>query len=404
MPVYLYKAKDGPGRVVTGTLKEDSRPAVIARLGAMGYSPVSIEEQAAGASVAPGRWRLARRPGKRDVTVFTRQLASLLKAGVPILRSLATIREQSENPVFARVVDDLEARIQDGGMLSDALERHPRLFSSLYVNMIKAGEWGGVLDGVLSRLAVVREEEEETRRKVQAAVAYPVLILTVGLITVFVLLAFFLPRVLALFQNVQALPLPTRILMGISRFFSETWPWLLAALAVLALTARRLLRIEKGQLRFDRFKLRIPVLRHFIVYAELSRFCRTLALLLNAGVNIDKALELSMATVQNRVLRQDLDQARRDTIQQGLPFSGGLRRSVWIPVYVGNMAVVGEEGGHLDEALQEVSSFYEKELDLRMRLMTSLLEPLLILGIGVLVGFIVAAMLLPIFNLSSTLR
>jgi type II secretory pathway component PulF len=203
---------------------------------------------------------------------------------------------------------------------------------------------------------------------------------------------------------VQALPLPTRILMGISRFFSETWPWLLAALAVLALTARRLLRIEKGQLRFDRFKLRIPVLRHFIVYAELSRFCRTLALLLNAGVNIDKALELSMATVQNRVLRQDLDQARRDTIQQGLPFSGGLRRSVWIPVYVGNMAVVGEEGGHLDEALQEVSSFYEKELDLRMRLMTSLLEPLLILGIGVLVGFIVAAMLLPIFNLSSTLR
>lgn len=404
MPVYLYKAKDGPGRVVTGTLKEDSRPAVIARLGAMGYSPVSIEEQAAGASVAPGRWRLARRPGKRDVTVFTRQLASLLKAGVPILRSLATIREQSENPVFARVVDDLEARIQDGGMLSDALERHPRLFSSLYVNMIKAGEWGGVLDGVLSRLAVVREEEEETRRKVQAAVAYPVLILTVGLITVFVLLAFFLPRVLALFQNVQALPLPTRILMGISRFFSETWPWLLAALAVLALTARRLLRIEKGQLRFDRFKLRIPVLRHFIVYAELSRFCRTLALLLNAGVNIDKALELSMATVQNRVLRQDLDHARRDTIQQGLPFSGGLRRSVWIPVYVGNMAVVGEEGGHLDEALQEVSSFYEKELDLRMRLMTSLLEPLLILGIGVLVGFIVAAMLLPIFNLSSTLR
>ena len=404
MPVYLYKAKDGPGRVVTGTLKEDSRPAVIARLGAMGYSPVSIEEQAAGASVAPGRWRLARRPGKRDVTVFTRQLASLLKAGVPILRSLATIREQSENPVFARVVDDLEARIQDGGMLSDALERHPRLFSSLYVNMIKAGEWGGVLDGVLSRLAVVREEEEETRRKVQAAVAYPVLILTVGLITVFVLLAFFLPRVLALFQNVQTLPLPTRILMGISRFFSETWPWLLAALAVLALTARRLLRIEKGQLRFDRFKLRIPVLRHFIVYAELSRFCRTLALLLNAGVNIDKALELSMATVQNRVLRQDLDHARRDTIQQGLPFSGGLRRSVWIPVYVGNMAVVGEEGGHLDEALQEVSSFYEKELDLRMRLMTSLLEPLLILGIGVLVGFIVAAMLLPIFNLSSTLR
>jgi type II secretory pathway component PulF len=404
MPVYLYKAKDGPGRVVTGTLKEDSRPAVIARLGAMGYSPVSIEEQAAGASVAPGRWRFVRRPGKRDVTVFTRQLASLLKAGVPILRSLSTIREQSENPVFARVVDDLEARIQDGGMLSDALERHPRLFSSLYVNMIKAGEWGGVLDGVLSRLAVVREEEEETRRKVQAAVAYPVLILTVGLVTVFVLLAFFLPRVLALFQNVQTLPLPTRILMGVSRFFSETWPWLLAALAVLALTARRLLGIEKGRMRFDRFKLRIPVLRHFIVYAELSRFCRTLALLLNAGVNIDKALELSMATVQNRVLRQDLDQARRDTIQQGLPFSGGLRRSVWIPVYVGNMAVVGEEGGHLDEALQEVSSFYEKELDLRMRLMTSLLEPLLILGIGVLVGFIVAAMLLPIFNLSSTLR
>ena len=404
MPVYLYKAKDGPGRVVTGTLKEDSRPAVIARLSAMGYSPVSIEEQASGTSAASVRWHFMHRPGKRDVTVFTRQLASLLKAGVPILRSLSTIREQSENPMFERVVVDIEARIQDGAMLSDALQRHPRLFPPLYVNMIKAGEWGGVLDGVLLRLSQVREEEEETRRKVQAAVAYPVLILTVGLITVFVLLAFFLPRILVLFQNVQTLPLPTRILMAISRFFADTWQWLLVALAVLGLTLRSLLKLEKGKMRFDRFKLRIPMLRHFILYAELSRFCRTLALLLNAGVNIDRALELSMATVQNRVLHQDLDRARQDTIQQGLPFSGGLRRSVWIPVYVGNMAVVGEEGGHLDEALQEVSVFYEKELDLRMRLMTSLLEPLLILGMGVLVGFIVAAMLLPIFNLSSTLR
>jgi type II secretory pathway component PulF len=337
------------------------------------------------------------------VTFFTRQLASLVRSGVPILRALATIAQQTEAPRFRRVVEDLGGAIRDGNMLSDALARHPRLFPRLYVNMVHSGESGGALDTVLSRLAEAREREEELRRKVQAAAAYPALVAVVGLVTVFVLLSFFMPRVVGLFREYRNLPLPTRMLIGASDFFEESWYWVALVGVLAAVVLRRLAAGETGRGLLDAVTLRLPLVGRLARESDIARFARTLGLLVESGVAIDRALQLSADTLRNAVLRGEIVRVRDETVRHGAAFSDGLRRSRHFPPFVANMAAVGEEAGRLEEALAEIASFYEKEVDQRTRLLTSLIEPALILVVGAAVGFIVFAMLLPIFKIGGLL-
>jgi len=403
MPTYVYRAKQGPDRTVDGEISADSRAAVLVRLDAMGCSPIWVREKEA-ETAGSFRAMVARGVGVRDVTVFTGQLASLTRSAVPILRALDTIARQTENPRMARVVRDIEATIRDGNMLSDALARHPRLFPGLYRSMVRAGESAGVLDVVLTRLTEARERDEDLRRRVQAALAYPLLILAVGFATVFALFAFFLPRVVVLFTDYRRLPLPTRLLIGVSDFFSAYWPAMLIGILLAAAVLNRLAALERGRLFFDRMKLRLPLLRKFLCEADLTRFARTLSLLVEAGISIDKALELSADTMRNEVLRDEILEARERTIRQGMPLSDGLRRAPHVPPLLTNLAAIGEEGGRLPEALAEVAAFYGKEMEQRGRLVTGLLEPVLILAVGAVVGFIVAAMLLPIFELGTGMR
>jgi type II secretory pathway component PulF len=397
MRTFVYRAKHGPVRIVEGELAAESHAAALAALDARGYTPIWIREQEA----EPRRrafWR-GSRITTRDITILTRQLGSLIRAGVPILRALSTVSEQTDKGRLRRVIQDIQSTVRDGGMLSDALVKFPALFSELYVNMVRAGESAGVLETILQRLSDAREQEEDTRRKVQGALAYPVLVLSVGLMTVFVLLAFFLPRVASLFQEYRQLPLPTRALIATSRFFEVYWPWM-ASLAVLAVAVfHRLAAMEKGRAVVDRLRLAIPLLGQFVRLADISRFARTLSLLLGAGIPIDKALALGTATMRNAVFREELETVRRETVEQGQPLSAGLKRAAHIPTFVANMVAVGEESGHLEESLAEVAAFYEKEFEQLSRLATSLLEPSLILVVGGIVGFIVSAMLLPIFRI-----
>lgn len=396
MPTFVYKAKQGPGKTVEGELHAESHAAALHSLDGMGYSPVWVREKDERGRIATLRRSNIR---YRDVTVFTRQLASLTKSGVPILRALLTIGSQTTHAGMRRVVQDLEAAIRDGRMLSEAMARHPRQFPELYIDMVRSGEWSGVLDTILFRLADAREQEEETRRTIQAAMAYPLLVLTVGVLTVFVLLAFFMPRVIELFQDYHDLPLPTRLLIGASHFFSAYKYWIVLVGVLLAAVLNRVFANERGRLVADALKLRLPLVRRFIRDSNLARFARTLALLIESGVAIDKALELSAATLHNRVMRAEIEEVRRKTVQQGMPFSSGLRGTRHFPAFVANMSAVGEEAGRLEEGLSEVASFYEKETTQLSRLATSLIEPLLILVVGGIVGLIVAAMLLPIFEI-----
>jgi type II secretory pathway component PulF len=403
MPRYVYKAKRGPDQTLEGQIEAVSREAAVASLDAMGYIPISVQEAREKGSI-PLRFRqLWRKASARDVTVFTYQLASLTRAGVPILRALSTIAEQTESPALSSVIEDVRQKIQDGGMLSDSMSRHPAVFPEIYVSMIRSGESAGRLDAVLQRMAETREKEEEVRRRVQAALAYPALILVVGVGTVFVLLAFFLPRVAALFKDFRHLPLPTRILIGISEFFSNHWPWMLILVLLGAAVLARLMSREKGRLLMDRVQLRLPLIGRFMLHAEIARFARTLAMLIEAGVSIEKALVLSEHTFHNHILRKEMEDVRVRTVRQGATLSSGLRKAAHMPALIANMTAVGEEAGRLEESLGEVAALYERDCDQQSRLMVSLLEPALILGIGGVVGFIVAAMLLPIFRLSSGL-
>ena len=399
MPVYSYKAKQGPGRTVEGEIQASSRAEVLERIEQQGCSPVWVREKEAGAEKRRRSWRRFRRITARDVTVFTRQLASLTRSNVPILKALATIADQTESVKFRRVVEGVEAGVRDGGMLSEAFVKHPALFPELYISMVRSGESAGILDVILQRLADAREAEEEIGRKVQSAMAYPALVLTVGILTVFTLFAFFLPRVVVLFKDYQNLPLPTRILIGTSDFFSKYWIGILLVVLLVAAVYRRVAATEQGRAFIDGIKLRVPLLNRFVQESEIARFARTFGLLIQAGIPIDRALDLSAATLENAVLRAEILRVRRSTVLQGMRLSEGLKRSEHFPPFVANMVAVGEEAGRLDDALAEIATFYEREVEQQSRLATSLLEPILILGVGLIVGFIVASMLLPIFQI-----
>ena len=400
MPKFIYKAKDGPSRTVEGEINAESKSAAVARLDTIGYSPIWIREQEPEAKKAKyyfGQQRIT----YRDVTVFTRQLASLIKSGVPILRALSTITEQTENAGFRKIVGEIEAGIRGGKMLSESMCRYPALFPELYVNMTRSGESGGVLDTVLLRLAEARERDEEIRRKVQSATAYPLLIVSVGVITVFVLLTFFLPRVVGLFKDFKDLPLPTRMLMRTSDFFVNYWYWMIIIVIFVFVVIKRLTSHDKGRILLDHISLHIPIFNKFICQADIARFARTLSLLIESGIPINTGLSLSANVLRNTVLRNEIEKIRQNVIQQGQTLSVGLKKTRYFPVFVANMCAVGEEGGRLEESLNEVAVFFEREVDLQTRLVTSLLEPILVLVVGAVVGFIVAAMLLPIFKLGA---
>ncbi len=402
MPTFLYKAKQGPDRTVEGELSAESRPAAMVKLERMGLSPVSLDEMSGTRHVVRQRKGRVR---SREITVFTRQLAGLLRAGVPILRALTTIQQQTENAAFQSVVMDIAGSIRDGRGLSESLARTPALFPELYVNMVRSGESAGMLDEILMRLAEARENDDELSSRVISAIAYPAFVLGVGILSVFVILTFFLPRIVHLFDGLnQTLPIPTRVVLAISGVFSQYWLVLIVVLAVAVLVARRTLKTEAGRLALDGALLRLPVLGDFARDTDVVRFSRTLSLLVKAGISIDRALILSGNTLVNRKIRVAVIAAAEETIRQGATIAEGFSRRPEIPEFVTNMVAVGEESGRLDEVLLEVAAFYQRELDRDLRLVTTLLEPILILLVGVVVGFIIFAMLLPIFQIGQAIR
>lgn len=404
MPRYRYEAKEGPGKTIERELVADSKAHALARIEAMGLTPVRVYAAGKHTVESNGVPVSTRGIRRHDVTIFTRQLASLTRAGVPILRALHSIRDQTENTSMQPVVEDLENAIRDGSMLSESMCRYPSLFPELYTNMVASGEAGGVLDTILYQLADAREQEDESRRKVQAAMAYPTLVGITGLVTIFVLLAFFMPRVMALFADHEHLPLPTRLLLGISGFLSAHWIWLILATGLILVVLQRIAAMHRGRFFIDAIKLRIPWLGRFIRDVELARFTRVFALLIQSGINIDRVLQLSGTAMHNTVLREEVDKVRERTVRQGMALSAGIKASMVFPSFVGNMLAVGEETGRLDESLTEVALFYEGAIERQSRMAISLLEPILLLVCGVVVGFIVFAMLLPVFEMGVQLR
>ncbi len=403
---FRYKAKDSGKEMITGILEAETEQEALAKLSQMGYFPLSIEREEASSEgqTDPLSLGFFTRIRRRDITFFTRQLADLLEAGLPLMRALDVLWEQTENRRLQEVLASLASQVREGKSFSEALALYPKIFSNLYVNMVKSGEVGGMLSEVLARLADFGEKEEELRTKVRAALAYPILILFVGMATVAVLLIFVVPKLVSLFHDVgQILPLPTRILVEVSQGLVHYW-WVILSMIVLNVFLLRRGRLSKGvRLAIDGVKLRLPVWGSLIKKVEIASFARSLATLLSHGVPILQAMQVVVQATENELLRGEFERIG-EQLKGGTTLSQEIRRGRMFPALVTNMVAVGEEAGNLERSLFKIADTYEREADQAMKLMTSLVEPIMILVMGSIVGFIVIAMLMPIFQIDLLAR
>jgi general secretion pathway protein F len=401
MPVYAYRAKKDPQNIVEGRVEGRSEKEAIEKINALGYIPVHVEE--CGVSASRDTTSFNRSVGKirpAEVTIISRQLASLLKAGVPILAALNIISEQSENASLKAMVRNVHDAVKEGSTFSGTLMQYPQVFPPIYIAMVRVGEDSGSLPEMLLRISDYRSKQEEMFARFRMALAYPMLMAMVGVGTIIFMLTFVMPRLLNIYNNIdQRLPLPTRILISVSEGLRHWGIWILLVLIAVIFVAAQQLKSAAGRSFLSVFKLHVPVFGKFILKAELSRFCRTLELLIKSGIPILKGLEVGIPILENEVIKGKLRTSYKD-LEQGGSFGRSLKSSSLFPLFMTNLLIVGEESGKLDEALSEVASSYERDTDEAIKVMSSLLEPLMILGMGLIVGFIVIAMLLPIFEIN----
>jgi general secretion pathway protein F len=398
--IYKYRAKNGPQDIVEGNIEANSQREAVEKISALGYLPVQVEESAqarggvAKSSAAKNRFRIR----SSEITVFSRQLASLLKSGVPILASINIIAEQSEDKELKAMLGDIHNNIKEGSRFSSSLAENPNVFSPLFIAMIRAGEDSGSLPESLLRVSAYRAKQEEMLSRFRMAMAYPILMALVGLGTVIFMLTFVMPRLMKIFLSMgQDLPLPTKILISLSGYLRQGWIWVVLALVILVI--RQQSNKSAGRRFLSVITLHIPIFGSFILKTELSRFSRTLELLIKSGIPILKAIDIATPVIGNEVIKKQLQISYKE-LEQGASFGRSLKNSGLFPLFMSNLIIVGEESGRLNDALSEVADSYERETDEAIRVLSSLLEPLMILGMGLVVGFIVVAMLLPVFQIN----
>jgi type IV pilus assembly protein PilC len=395
---FSYRVRDRNGKIVAGTLEADSQGAVAAKLRQMGYAPIQITEAKAGLKTElsmPGFDRIK----LKDLAVFSRQFATMINSGLSLLRALTILAEQTENKKLAGVVGQVRTEVEQGAALSAALGRHPKVFSRLYVSMVKAGEVGGFLDKVLLDLASSIEKEVELRGKVRSAMTYPVVVFVLVILIVTAMLLFIVPTFEKLYAQLHGeLPWLTQLLINVSKGMRIIAPVGLVAIIGGSFAYKRAKQTERGGLVIDTGKLRAPVFGSLVQKTALSRFSRTFATLLGAGVPILQALEIVSETVGNEVVSRAIKDVQ-DSVREGESLAGPLAKHAVFPPMVVQMLAVGEETGAIDTMLGKVADFYDQEVEAAVESITSLIEPLLIVVMGGTVGVMVIALYMPMFNI-----
>lgn len=407
MTAFRYQAVEAGGATVKGVIEAEDRRAALQLLGGRGLFPSVLELT----STANGNGKPAAAPvrsggtvKRKDITAFTRELGALLGAAIPIPQALEGLGDEEENQALRTMVLSISDSVRKGMAFSAALEEHPKAFSKLYVSMVKVGEEAGVLPLVMADLANLLEHEDEVRGEVRSAVAYPAFVLCFGIFTVTILLTVVLPRLFGMLQEMlSVLPLPTLILLRVSRGLHEYWPWLLLAVVALTAAFRSWITSAAGAEAWDRVKLKLPVMGPLFRAAALSRFARTLGTLVKSGVSLLPALKIVENTIGNIVMARQIAQVAEET-RGGDSLAAPLKKLGIFPRTVVQMISVGEETGKLDEMLLKVADIEERHMRARTKTMVSLLAPALILVVGALVGFMVIALLLPIFKMSSAIH
>jgi general secretion pathway protein F len=409
MPVYEYTALDGAGKSVNGIIDADSAVAARQRLRGTGIFPVNVKETSTGpAKGAPSSSvsisNLFKRVTGGELSATTRQLSILLGAGVPLVGSLDALISQATNPLLKKILAEVKESINEGNSLAFSLSQHPKVFSQIYINMVRAGEASGSLDLVLERLAEFSEHQQAIRGRFKAALAYPVFMFFIGSLILFFLITFVVPNITGIFKDMeQTLPVPTIALIGVSNFLKSFWWLVLLALAGLIILARRLIKTPRGKQLWDGIKLQVPILGVINTKMAMARFGRTLGSLSRSGVPLLSALEIVRNIVNNVLIAEVIDNAMEE-IQAGKSLATPLARSKWFPSIAIQMISVGEQSGELENMLDKIAEVYERETESQIMAMTSMLEPVMILVMGVAVGFIVISILLPIFEMNQMIR
>ncbi len=401
MTVFQYTARTLKGDLVNDKIDLPSRDDVIAHLRKNRMVVVQVR-------AAPREFKLSFKFGggvkTRDIVVMTRQFATMINAGLPLVQALDILAQQTENKILADVTRQVVYDVESGHTLADALRKHPRAFSDLYVNMVAAGEAGGILDTILVRLAQFLEKNDAIVRKVKGAMVYPAVICSVAVIAVSVLLIFVIPTFQNMFASVNLeLPLPTRIVIGLSNLLKNYWWAILGVIGFIFFSITRYYKTAAGRLQIDRLLLRLPVLGDVLRKSAVSRFTRTLGTLISSGVSILDGLEITARTAGNMVIHNAVMESRA-SIAGGETIAQPLAKSKVFPPMVISMIAVGEQTGGMDEMLSKIADFYDDEVDAAVSTLLSLMEPIMIVVLGVIVGGMVVAMYLPIFDMVNAVQ
>ncbi|MBU4240188.1 MAG: type II secretion system F family protein [Actinobacteria bacterium] len=401
---YNYTVRDRTGREITGSLEAENVDILSGKLRQMGYFVISIE--GAKASMAKKEIHIFGAKVKGgDVAIFTRQFATMINAGLPLIKCLSVLAQQTESKTLADIIVDCQKEVEAGRSLSEALSKHPEAFNNLYVSMVRAGELGGMLDDVLLRVAHQMEREQEIRRKIKSAMTYPIAVLAITLVLLTGMIVFVVPKFASMFEQMGGeLPTFTKMLVGLSHFVGGYGGLVIIAVIIgLVIAFRRFKATATGRMAIDRMKLRLPLVGTMFHKTAMSKFSRTLGTLLSSGVPILGALEITGETTGNMVVTKALEEVK-EGVKEGETIARPLAQAAVFPPMVTQMIAIGEETGALDVMLAKVSEFYDSEVNAAVDGLTSTIEPLLILFLGGAVGMIVIALYLPIFRVITMIK
>jgi type IV pilus assembly protein PilC len=392
---YVWKGRSPSGEILSGEYVTEDKQELINYLRKRKIIVTSLKEKSKQFSFSlPGRKKIT----VKDMGIFTRQFATMINAGLPMVQCLDILSAQMDKPYFKKIISTVMVDVEGGATLGEALSKH-KVFSRLYVNMVEAGEAGGILDQILNRLALYLEKAEALTRKVKSALMYPAVVFFVAIAATIFMLVFIIPTFARMFSDFGGeLPLPTKIVLGLSNFLRHEWYLLIGGTSAAIFFFRRFYKSEVGKAKVDRLMLKIPVLGMVLRKAAVARFTRTLGTLVSSGVPILNGLDITARTAGNKVI-EDAIMETRESISQGNTIAGPLKESGVFPPMVVQMIGVGEETGALDEMLEKIANFYDDEVDTAVESLTSIIEPVMIVVMGVIVGGMLISMYLPMFKL-----
>jgi len=404
MGVYRYKARDRAGELVIGKLEGVDQAGIVANLDRLGYTVVEVTLQGKVPFSLKEFAESFKHIDRQEINIFTRQLATLIRAGLALAPSLATICEQTVNKKFKILLEDIQQAVQSGTSFSEALSQHPKIFSELFVSMVEVGEAGGMLDVVLDRLAILGTQEQETYSRIKAALIYPVVLVVIAFVVVNFMIVGVLPKFVMVFSASQAkLPIPTQIVLGLSWVMRKLWYVVVIVFAIIAFGFKKYISKPEGKFKFHSWLLKLPIFGKLYVKIQIARFSRTLSALTSSGITLLQGLVVVEKTISNVVMRRAIQNIRL-SITEGRSLVEQFKASGFFTPMVVQMVATGEKTGKLDQMLEEVAAFYEPEIEYTIKNLTTLLEPIMLLTMGVMVAFIALSVLLPIFKLMKVFR